>query len=608
MEPLPEELRILSARGVSSSVLQSASKLAMDQALSASEVLVKGGYVSEDTLYSAFAESCGVPFLPLGSFRPRTINDNPLTFGHPAVGPMLMGLDNGTPVYVITPHYDHFEAVRTLLRRHPAFAGQVRVTAPAVMGHARALMNSPATDLETRYPDLSAKHRSSRNLISSFVIGGLLASALLLAPLGLWLVLFVAALSTACLTSGLVRIASARASLGSCARFDLPAAYNDPTIRWPAYTVLIPLYREMNIVPGLVYAVSRLDYPADRLQILFLLECDDLETAVALRQLDLPAHMEIVILPDGAPRTKPRALSYGLVQARGEFVTVFDAEDRPDPDQLKKAAALFSELPPYFACLQARLEIDNADDSFFSRQFALEYAGLFDQLLPWFFRRGLPFPLSGTSNHFRKDALDHVGGWDRHNVTEDADLGIRLARFRYRTGVFPSTTREEAPVRFANWFAQRARWHKGWLQTISVHIRDPRLLISELGARACLILAGFYGGSFVLTALHPVFALLVLAYGAGLLGLPAPETWVGALCLWVGGIAAAVGYGGALLAAWIAAVRTGLQPRPADLILMPVYWVFAGLAFYRSVFELVRSPYHWNKTEHGESKRRQRVA
>jgi len=600
---VPAELRVLLSRGLSQSTCLRVCKLAEDLNLSASEVLVRAGYSEDEHVYSAFAESCGVPFLPMGSFRPRTVNDTPLEFGHSAFGPMLLGLHNAQPVYLIAPQYSQFAAVRDHLRRHPGLARQIRITEPAGLVHARTVMNQPSTDLECRYPELSAKRKSVRRHLFGFALGCLAMAALLLFSAGIWFVALVAVLSVSCVICGVLRFLSAWRSLPTATRFDLPAAYRNPAIRWPDYTVLVPLYKEGDVVPGLVAAMARLDYPADRLQVLFLVESDDLETANALRQQNLPSHMELLIVPDGSPRTKPRALSYGLAQATGTYMTVFDAEDHPEADQLKKAAVLFSLLPKDLVCLQARLEIDNANESFVSRQFALEYATLFDQLLPWFFQQRLPFPLSGTSNHFRREALEQVGGWDRYNVTEDADLGIRLARFGYRTGVFPSRTFEEAPVRFQNWFAQRARWHKGWLQTICVHARDPKLVVDELGWRATAALAGFYGASFLLIAFHPVFVVLLAAYAGGLLDPPVAETVMETFFLWLSASAALVGYGGGVVAILTAAQRNRLRPRLTDALLLPLYWFLTGLAFYRAVYEFLRDPYHWNKTAHGGTQR-----
>jgi len=383
--------------------------------------------------------------------------------------------------------------------------------------------------------------------------------------------------------------------------YHLPEPLSSGLIIWPKYTVLVPLYREACVVPDLLRALNALNYPRDRLQILLLIETDDLETAAALPQ-DLPPHIEALVVPDGTPRTKPRALDYGLAAATGTYVTVFDAEDRPDPDQLKKAAFFFAKGPVELACLQARLVVDNANETFVSRQFALEYACLFDQLLPWLFRHRWPFPLGGTSNHFRISALHAVGGWDRYNVTEDADLGVRLERLGFRLGVLPCQTLEEAPVTLKAWFAQRARWHKGWLQTIFVHARSPKRLLSDLGAVRTAVLAVLFLGTFLLIALHPVFFVLLTGT---LLGYYDHTYFFGNIVLTVMFVSgAAAGYAGALFALWAGARGRGHGIRLLDAPGVLIYWTFAGLAFYRAVWELASAPYRWNKTEHGVSRQR----
>jgi cellulose synthase/poly-beta-1,6-N-acetylglucosamine synthase-like glycosyltransferase len=113
--------------------------------------------------------------------------------------------------------------------------------------------------------------------------------------------------------------------------------------------------------------------------------------------------------------------------------------------------------------VQARLCIDTRT-SWLARYFTAEYAGQFDVVLPKLAALGLPLPLGGSSNHFRTVTLREVGGWDPHNVTEDADLGMRLARFGYRSGVVASSTYEEAPADIGRWLGQRTRWFKGWMR------------------------------------------------------------------------------------------------------------------------------------------------
>ena len=234
----------------------------------------------------------------------------------------------------------------------------------------------------------------------------------------------------------------------------------------PVYTVLVPLRHEAHMLPQLLAGLDRLDWPRDRLDVKLIIDEDDVVTLGAARTLARTTPYEIVIVPAGGPRTKPMALQYALSFALGEFVTVYDAEDRPHPGQIAEAYATFRQGPPSLACLQAPLVIDNPETSRLAGLFAVEYSTLFDGLLPALVKLRLPLPLGGTSNHFRRAALERAGGWDPWNVTEDADLGIRLTRFGYETATISLPTLEEAPVTLAPWMRQRARWFKGWLRPV----------------------------------------------------------------------------------------------------------------------------------------------
>jgi cellulose synthase/poly-beta-1,6-N-acetylglucosamine synthase-like glycosyltransferase len=245
---------------------------------------------------------------------------------------------------------------------------------------------------------------------------------------------------------------------------DLPARDDEAL---PLYTLLIPLFREGDIVVNeLIAALRAIDYPADRLEVFLVVESVDAETQDAVRRAPLERHMRVLVVPEGEPRTKPRAIQYALQFAQGDFVVVYDAEDMPEADQLRRALAALN-AGERVGCLQAQLNIYNSDATWFTRQFTIEYTALFDCILPALERLRLPVPLGGTSNHFPRAVLDSVGGWDPYNVTEDADLGIRLARSGWHVGVLPSTTWEEAPPSFGVWKGQRTRWLKGWMQTWS---------------------------------------------------------------------------------------------------------------------------------------------
>jgi cellulose synthase/poly-beta-1,6-N-acetylglucosamine synthase-like glycosyltransferase len=362
----------------------------------------------------------------------------------------------------------------------------------------------------------------------------------------------------------------------------------DPA-HWPRYTILAALHDEADVVCQLIEHLSRIDYPPDKLQGFLLLEAHDHATIAVARAAVRPAWLEILLIPPGSPQTKPRALNAGLAVATGELLTVYDAEDAPDPLQLREAAARFSADPTgRLACLQAPLRI-RAGRLFFERQFAAEYASLFETALPGMSRLGLPFPLGGTSNHFRVDALRAVGGWDAWNVTEDADLGFRLWAHGWRLGMISRPTWETPPGSLAHWLPQRTRWLKGYLQTLGVHSRRPW----RLGWRGALSLAMTVGTGLASAAIHGLSLAWVAAavLVATIAGLP-PETPALALSVLVLGAATA------WLACAIGARRAGVRYGPVDMIAAPAYWGLLSIAFVHAVWRLVVEPFTWDKTPH----------
>lgn len=371
-----------------------------------------------------------------------------------------------------------------------------------------------------------------------------------------------------------------------------------PDTDLPRYTIVVPLYRETRVLPQLIGAMRRLDYPGAKLELKLVVEQEDADTLQALRALDLPPFAEIVIAPAGMPRTKPRALNVALLEASGDLIVVYDAEDVPEPMQLRDAARLFAQMPPDVACLQARLVIDNTYDTWLTRLFTIEYAQLFDVLNPALARFQLPIALGGTSNHFRAHLVRRALGWDAWNVTEDADLGFRLSLLGYRVEDLPSATYEEAPRRLRPWLAQRTRWQKGWMQVCITHSRHPLRALLELGAPAFLtMLAHSFG--IVATALgYPLFATYAIAamLHGGWLDAFAPHEIVAAS---IGFVIFAAGLCAMLLPPLVALSRRRLLRLAPWLVLLPVYYVLMSVAAWRAIWEILRKPDQWNKTEHG---------
>ncbi len=378
-----------------------------------------------------------------------------------------------------------------------------------------------------------------------------------------------------------------------------PTVPRIPDAMLPIYTILVPLYREPSVVPALIAALSDLDYPEARLDIKILIEPDDSETSRALRNVRLGPHITVVTVPEGGPRTKPRALNAGLALARGSLLTVFDAEDRPDPGQLRAAVRAFSDGPAHRACVQARLVIDNSADGWLTRIFALEYAGLFDALLPALARTRLLFPLGGTSNHFRTAVLDRIGGWDAWNVTEDADLGLRLARLGHSATVIASSTWEEAPNRTASWVRQRTRWMKGYMMTWTLHMRQPLRLYRELGLVNFLTFHAFIGGVWVSALILPIFLFGVMKDIAGGVWLTPADAWHSVPPFAIHGFNLVLGFGTAMALAAIGADRRRLKGVAIWIPTVPAYWLLGSLAAWRAAWQLLRAPFKWEKTDHG---------
>ncbi|HHK74689.1 MAG TPA: glycosyltransferase [Rhizobiales bacterium] len=369
----------------------------------------------------------------------------------------------------------------------------------------------------------------------------------------------------------------------------------------PVYSVLVPVYREAAVLPQLTSALARLDYPEDRLDIKLILEEDDLETQISAMALCLPPHMECLVVPRAEPKTKPRALDYALSFARGEYVTIFDAEDIPAPDQLRCALQAFESGPDDLACLQAPLDFYNSDDNWLTRQFALEYAALFHVLLPTLARFRLPLLLGGTSNHFKTAILRQCGAWDPFNVTEDADLGIRLARLGYRCGIIYSATREEANGQIGNWLRQRSRWLKGWMQTYGVHMRNPVRLWRELGPRGFFTFQALAGGMIISALVYPLFLLLlatVLFQNELLAGL---GSWPGSVLLILNGFNFVFGYTAAAMIEVEGVQRNGQKHLAPSVFGVPFYWLLISLGAYLALWQFFTNPFFWEKTRHGLS-------
>lgn len=448
---------------------------------------------------------------------------------------------------------------------------------------------------ETRVPDNVSSRTWNAKLMLGVALVTVLSTALLFltsptlgfALLSLWAVIALVANTLLKAAAAIVGIFSSPTRSDS-----LPLAAQE----LPSFSVLIPLYKEPAIAGHLLERIQRFDYPRDRLDVCLVLEADDDTTRTALTQSKLPDWVRPIIVPNGTLKTKPRALNYALDFARGDIVGVYDAEDAPDPHQLRHVAQHFANRRENVACLQGVLDYYNAPANWLTRCFTLEYAAWFRVVLPGLERLGLVVPLGGTTLFFRRKVLESLGAWDAHNVTEDADLGVRLARHGYRTELIATTTHEEANGRVWPWIKQRSRWLKGYAITYGVHMRNPRQLYQDLGARRFWGFQILFAGTLSQFVLAPVlWSFWVVPFGiahpiATLLTGPVFLTVVGCFIL------------SEVTNMFIHALGV-TKARKMWLIkwipTLHLYFPLAALAAYKGLWELTSKPFYWDKTAHG---------
>jgi hypothetical protein len=587
----PIEIAFLEQYGVGRDLLRRATETAKRCGVDADAALLGEGLVSEERFYQALAMRLRAPYY----FGEWAIDDKSDVEAAIWNGFALLKANDLGLRAVVAPRG---AALRFLLeadaaeRRQPpiAICSRQRLSALIRARSGAEVARSAAFVLEESDPSLTARAGLSLpQIVFAATLAGLAVGLRVAAPdllrslttMALWLV-FAAAISL---------------------RWSVVAASREPPVceplrddELPVYTVIVALYEESGVVSALIRALDALDYPRAKLDIKLVVERRDAETLTAIASLRLPSRYDVIVAPPGAPSTKPRALNVALGAARGDLIVIFDAEDEPDSDQLRLAAARFAS-DPEVDVLQARLTIHNSADDWLSALFAVEYAVLFDFVNPGLAALDLPIALGGTSNHFRTRTLRRVGGWDAWNVTEDADLGLRLARFGARVGALASDTSEEAPNDLNNWFRQRVRWQKGWLQTLIVHSRHPVRFARELGGRRALaagaliagtVLGGLFGPLLLVDALARA-CRGGLAAGGTLSDVEDVVTYI----LTLSGVQAMI------IPALVAMRRRELKGAARAMALMPIYYALVCLASWAALLDLAVRPFYWAKTAHG---------
>ncbi|MEZ5885877.1 MAG: glycosyltransferase [Paracoccaceae bacterium] len=561
------------------------------------DVLLAHGWVSEPALMAALANQWGARILDLAAEPPdaRLID---------ALGPdfclkeaVLPWRRIGAATVIATARPDEFARLRNRL---PAGYGPVVMALASERDIHAAMIASRQTRLVRRAEARTAADESCRTLdmaragrVAAMGLA-MLAGLMALAPAAG----FLALLGWACLTLLLCMGLKAAAFLSELrARVSTVTKIEPPAIaRLPVVSIMVPLFDEDDIAPRLVERLGRLDYPKELLDILLVVEEEDRRTRAALACRRLPRWMRVVTVPAGPIRTKPRALNYALDFCKGTIVGVYDAEDAPDPGQIRTVIRRFHDRGPEVACLQGILDFYNPRHNWLTRCFTIEYAAWFRVMLPGIARMGFVVPLGGTTLFFRRAALEALGGWDAHNVTEDADLGVRLARHGYRTELIPTVTEEEPNGQALPWIKQRSRWLKGYAMTWAVHMRDPARLWRQLGPKR---FAGFqimFLGTLSQFVLAPVlWSFWGLAVGLG-------HPLAGHLPDW--GLAA---LGGLFVLSESLNIAVGIWAvrGPGHRHLMPwvptlcLYFPLGALASYKALWEMVRAPFFWDKTRHG---------
>jgi cellulose synthase/poly-beta-1,6-N-acetylglucosamine synthase-like glycosyltransferase len=568
-------------------------------------VLVSTGAMRDADIARLYGEQQDVPFIDLAA-EPR----DPALAKAEALDFYLRELclpwrrQGGETVWVAAdPDVAHAAIAEHEGRSQPVFiATQRDIRRTLRDGFAEALTERAVFGLLRQMPESSAATRLSTPQIHWLTIGLLALFCIGLAnPSGLFKAANIA-IGMVFLAVAALRYASIFVGLLAPSTKEERAFTNHgapPDSELPVYTVMVPLFREARVLPFLADALRDLDYPASRVEILLIFEEDDAETLAAAKALDLPDHFSFIIVPGSLPQTKPKACNFVLPFARGEYLVIYDAEDLPEPQQLKKAVAAFALGDERLACVQAQLNYYNWNENWLTRQFAIEYAAFFDLLLPTMVRLGLPIPLGGTSTHFRLSALRAAGAWDPNNVTEDADLGIRFALMGYRCGIIQSTTEEEANCRLPNWVRQRSRWIKGWLQTYLVRMRHPLRLYRTLGLKGFLGFQILVGGFTLSNFVHPLFyGSILLSFAFSAASDPAQGRALAIFNLLV----LVSGYGLAILAGLAAVSARGLSSLLVHPLMMPAYWLLISAAAYKALWQLVTRPFHWEKTDHGLSR------
>ncbi|WP_104017623.1 glycosyltransferase [Roseovarius nitratireducens] len=563
-------------------------------------ILMAEGLAREDDLLTAHARRINAERIEADTLTDMTPVETGLD---PRVllrhGAAILRAEDGQP-RIVSDGAEPLGALRSVLPADLAGARSLVAPRAAIQGRIAELQRDVLRDMAAaRTPENEScrtweAHANARMGLT-FAVLAVACALCLVFPLGVFGALALWAVLTLIVAAGL-KITAFVAAMTGPRKHDMPVAATNAPL--PRVSILVPLFRETEIAHALVARLSRLTYPKCLLDVILVLEEEDRLTQETLATIDLPPWIRPVIVPDGQPRTKPRAMNYALDFCQGEIIGIFDAEDAPDPDQITQVARRFQTAPHDLACLQGVLDYYNPRQNWVARCFTIEYATWFRTIMPGMARLGLALPLGGTTLYIRRDVLESLGGWDAHNVTEDADLGFRLARHGYRTEMVGTVTEEEANCHPWAWVKQRSRWLKGYMTTYLVHMRAPRQLYSQLGGWR------FWGfqAHFVSSVSQVLLAPVLWSFWLLLFGLPHPLEAVVAwpLLVLLGSLFLIVEVINLSIYAQAVSGRRhrhllGWVPT------MHFYAPLAAVAAYKALYELILKPFFWDKTVHGLS-------
>ena len=600
---LPIDIAFLHRYGLSHHSLKQASVKSVSSSKSAAEIMISEGHISEIDYFKCMADYLNLPFDNTELDISRCLGElaNSTNKIENAKLTLVRGRDQSSIIYT-SPDRRIMAELKKFLDKYPALKTRTVITIFSnnrrtfIARRRGSLVRSAIFFLRKNFPAHSAKPTitNEQSIIASIVATIVTFGIIFFSKTSLFLLhIFGSIFYLMCIWVRMIAAFYSQPKMLAEQQGELRA----DDIELPVYSVLVALYQEENQIKDLIRSLSKLDWPKSKLEIKLICEGDDLASIDAIKAAIHGPPFELIIVPPTLPRTKPKALNFAFPLCAGRYLVLYDAEDRPHPHQLREAYSRFCSEEKNIACLQAPLVIHNAEQGWLTSLFAIEYSALFSGLLPTLAKWKTPIPLGGTSNHFRRSALEYVGAWDPYNVTEDADLGIRLSRMGFLTGTLNSPTYEEAPSNLGSWIRQRTRWFKGWLQTWLVHMRNPSKLRKDLGWYNTFIFHAVITGMIVSALTHPFF-LISLASTLYYIAVT-PEVEAFYIMLTVVDISNILfGYIAFSVLAWRTLPVSGLKSLRPKLIGVPIYWLLISAAAWRAVWHLIMRPFEWEKTTH----------